>query len=103
MSGAICGGGGEWGRCVRRCLVCKARRRRICRLEMGGYGFRAYCGGCGAMNGDGEVVRQGKRDSARARALVAVEWPTARPWRVVVREELDALLTAEALVSGVSA
>lgn len=77
------------------CPFCKGRRRCIRRLEMDGYGSRSYCGGCGAMFGDGEGRRPGKRSGAIGRARVSEVWPTARPWRVVCREELTAILDAE--------
>lgn len=93
---AICGGGGEWGRGLVRCPFCRCRRRTILRLEMGGYGSRSYCGGCGAMFGDGEGRRPGKREAERGRAIVREFWSTARPWRVVSREEMSAILDAEA-------
>jgi len=94
MTGAICGGSGEWGRGLSLCPFCKSRRRCIRRLEMGGYGSRSYCGGCGAMFGDGEGRRLGKRDAAHGRALVKSVWPKARRWRVVCREELTVILDA---------
>ena len=100
MTGAICGGGGEWGRRMFRCPYCKGRRRCILRLEMGGYGSRGYCGRCGAMFSDDEIQRPGKRSGAIGRARVREVWPTARPWRVVCREELTVILYAEDLAKG---
>jgi hypothetical protein len=77
------------------CPFCKARRRGIARMEMGGYGSRAYCGGCGAMFGDGEGRKPGKRDATHGRELVREVWPTARRSQIVSREEITAILDAE--------
>jgi hypothetical protein len=64
-------------------------------MEMGGYGSRSYCGGCGAMFGDGEGRKPGKRDAAHGREMVRGIWPTARPSRIVSHEEITAILGAE--------
>ena len=85
MNGAICGGG-EWGRGVFRCGVCKARRRGLDRLVFGGYSSDHVCGGCGTWWSDGEGRIPTKREAERNRALVSAQWPKARNWRTVSRD-----------------
>jgi hypothetical protein len=95
---SLCGGGEPWCRKVRPCPFCQTRRRHLHRIEMGGYGSRIVCGGCGHEWADlePEALHSTKDGLAAMRELVRREWPTATG---NMREQLKRLLDEEGVTT----